>query len=120
MRRIIRPESIEPRVTPEPFFDILTKWAKESLEGNKISEINEEVKEALDAWENCDNDCGSCLFCRYESWIHTSNIQRVYDLCDLLSALVHFIDEGKKLKKRKHRDLWSNWRRQPGSYACRQ
>lgn len=102
MKKIIKTkEVVKPRVTAEPFFDILNTYFKELLSGNK-PEHTKAVKEALEAWTDLDcqgQECDECLYFKYQGWIETIDTNAA-DLCDVISKLLV-----SDLKKNRYIDL---------------
>ena len=84
LRKIIRTSS-KPRVTPEPYFDILNEYFKDLLTG-KHPQHTKEIQEALSGWNNVEcseDDCSECLFCKRQAWIEDLGTN-AWDLCDII------------------------------------
>jgi hypothetical protein len=99
-----------PRVTAEPFFEILDSYFRELLNGNE-PKLTKEVIESIKLWNDvgCSN-CDGCLFSTWQPWVEALGTN-AFDLCDLIDKIVH-----KKLKQVSGVDvLDAPWLRLSGS-----
>ena len=68
MKKIIRGKRSSPRVTAEPFFDVLNKYFKELLFDGNHPEFTQEVQEGIDVWKSIDCNDTSCDECMFFKW----------------------------------------------------
>lgn len=87
MRKKIITFKTTPKVTVEPFFDILNTYFKDLLNG-KHPEHTQDIQEAITIWKalDCETDCDECLFSKRQSWIESLNTN-AWDLCDVISKM---------------------------------
>jgi len=88
----------------EHLFDTINNYFKEVIKGNS-PEFNEEIKNAIDEWNECDGkNCEECIFAKYQWWVFECEFKNVPD-SDLCGFLEQLINNKKALKIKKYIDI---------------